>query len=77
MNTKLSEVNRNASKLFIRSWGEAIGRPGISGRGEMFLFREDDVYLNTQGLNLFLDSLMNALEYFHLYPTAVKYPAMV
>lgn len=37
------------------------------------MFREDDVHLNTYGFNLFLDSLMHALDYFHLYPTAVKY----
>ena len=75
LSAKLSEINRNACKLFIKAGGRAIGHPRISRRGE--LFREDDVHLNTCGLNLFLDSLRDALDYFHLYPTAVKYPGLV
>ena len=73
MKAKLSEINRNASRQFERVWGKSIAHSAILP-GMTWLFREDKLHLNEQGLEFFLSAFRSALGYFQIVPTAVRYP---
>ena len=73
MGKKLRDVNRNACNLFWRAGGKAIQHSDINSANK-YLFRPDGLHLSTLGLDIFLNSLKGALEYFHKYPYAYGYP---
>ena len=70
---KLREVNRNARNLFYRVGGKAIAHVDID-RFNRGLYRDDMLHLSTLGLNVFINSLRGAMEYFQQFPAAIAFP---
>lgn len=73
MRQRLSHLNRNARKLFIRAGGKIIRFPDIVSCNNS-LFRPDQLHLSSTGLRVFLNSIKGALEYFKLFPASIVFP---
>jgi hypothetical protein len=73
MNQKLREVNRDARKQFIRAGGKAITYRDIDPRNGD-LYRPDALHLSSLGLDIFINILKGALEFFELFSSALVFP---
>lgn len=73
MNNKLKQVNRNARNLFRRANGKVIGHPEISPLSSQ-LFRRDGLHLTDLGLDIVINNIKGALQYFQLYPYTIMFP---
>jgi lysophospholipase L1-like esterase len=73
MSKKLRDVNRNARNLFWKAEGKAIAHSDIDGQNKD-LFRGDNLHLSPLGLDIFVNGLKGALEYFVMLPAALRFP---
>lgn len=73
MNSKRQQINRNARSLFWRAGGKSIEFSDIDPHN-FSLFRFDCLHLSSLGLDIFLNSLRAALEFFTLFPAAIRFP---
>lgn len=73
MNQKRQSINRNARSLFWRQGGRSIEFSNIDARNFSH-FRFDCIHLSAIDLNIFLNTVKDALEYFYFFPYAIRFP---
>lgn len=66
-------INREASNMFHKAGGRSIAYPDIFPSNKWF-FCQDLFHLSTVGLEIFINTLKGALEYFHWNQSQVAYP---
>ena len=72
LNQKRQQINRNARSLFWRQGGNSIDFSDINPRN-LRLFRPDCLHLSPLGLDIFLNTIQAALEFFTVFPAAILF----
>ena len=70
---KRNTANRNARRAFIRAGHKNILVLDISP-DNWALFRYDCLHLSPLGLDIFINTIKGALEYFHMFNLAIQFP---
>ena len=73
MNQKQQQINRNARNLFWRQGCKSTDFSDINPRNFQ-LFCYDCLHLSPLGLDIFLNTIQAALEFFTLSSAAIRFP---